>query len=179
MHLKCITSVTWSLQEAPKTLPGRPKTDFAALLGRQLGAKLGPCWPLFPAKTLPWRIQDDPRCFPESFASPETAQEASRPPPEPSRSHFWTIFDWFLLHFWTIFGWIFGSFFDWFFPSFFAEFLFHLRSYTSLSQRYITRNIKRWVRRVIMKKIPSSIVLIDFLLHFLLNFCSIWGLIHH
>ena len=77
---------------------------FCLRFGRQLEAKLEPCWPLFPPKTVPWRLLDDPRCPQESFGSPKMAHEASKPAPEPSRLRFWTIFHRFLVHFWLIFG---------------------------------------------------------------------------
>ena len=86
--------------------------DFCSVLD----AKLVPCWPPFSAKdrprglqdtskTPPRRFQDSPRCLQRRFGSPKTAQEASKPAPEPSRPRFWTIFDRCLVHFWLIFGW--------------------------------------------------------------------------
>ena len=89
-------------QDASRTA----QDGFCLRFGRQLGAKLEPCWPLFPPKTLPRRLQDDPRCPQKSFGSPKTAQEASKPVLEPSRPRLWAIFDWFLIHFWLIFGWL-------------------------------------------------------------------------
>ena len=88
-------------QDASRTA----QDGFCLRFGRQLGAKLEPCWPLFPPKTLPWRLQDDPRCPQKSFGSPKTAQEASKPALEPSRPQFWPIFGPFLIHFWLIFDW--------------------------------------------------------------------------
>ena len=40
IHQKSIKSAPGRLQEAPKTPPGRPKTDFGSVLGAQLGAML-------------------------------------------------------------------------------------------------------------------------------------------
>ena len=100
MHKICYMRPPRGSQEASRTV----QDGFWLRFGRQLGAKLEPCWSLFPSKTLPWRLQDDPRCAQEFFGSPKTAQEASKPVPEPSRPRFWTIVDWFLVHCWSIFG---------------------------------------------------------------------------
>ena len=43
-------------QDAPETPPGRPKTDFASVLG----ADLEPCWPPFSAQDGPRGLQDAP-----------------------------------------------------------------------------------------------------------------------
>ena len=92
----------------PRGSPDASRTaqdGFCLRFGCQLEAKLAPCWPLFPLKTVPWRLQDDPGCSPESFWSPKMAREASKSAPEPSKPRFWTIFHRFLVHFWLIFGW--------------------------------------------------------------------------
>ena len=84
MHKICYMRLPRGSQDASRTA----QDGFCFRFGRQLGAKLEPCWPLFPPKTLPRRLQDDPRCPQKSFGSPKTAQEASKPALEPSRPQF-------------------------------------------------------------------------------------------
>ena len=94
-------------QDASRTA----RDGFCLRFGRQLGAKLEPCWPLFPPKTLPWRLQDEPRCHQESSGSPKTAGSMGYPSfgrhGPMGYSIFWwicwAIFGWFLVHFSSIF----------------------------------------------------------------------------
>ena len=87
--------------------------DFCSVLD----AKLVPCWPPFsaqdrprglqdPSKTPPRRLQDGPRCLQRRFGSPKTAQDASKPAPEPSGPRLFMIFDRLLVHFWWIVDWL-------------------------------------------------------------------------
>ena len=99
---------TWPPKRSQNQLKIDPKIDqfwdrFLIDFGSVWGAKLEPCWPPFSAQDRPSGLQDPsktpPRRLQDVFGSPKTAQEASKPAPEPSRPRFWTIFDRFLVHF--------------------------------------------------------------------------------
>ena len=110
MHQKCIKSATWRLQEAPKTPPGRPKTDFASVLG----ANLGPSWSHVGHFSRPRRFHDASKTIQDALKNPlDRPRRPKRPPNLPQSPpdldfgrfliDFWSIFDWFLVDFWSIF----------------------------------------------------------------------------
>ena len=132
IHKICYMTPPRSSQDASRTA----QDGFCIRFGRQLGAKLEPCWPLFPPKTLPWRLQDDPRCPQKSFGSPKTAQEASKPALEPSRPQFWPIFGPFLVHIWLIFWLIFDTFF--------IDFSFHFNVKKQAFQHQKNNTLMLW-----------------------------------
>ena len=110
MHQKCIKSATWRLQEAPKTPPGRPKTDFASVLG----ANLGPSWSHVGHFSRPRRFHDASKTIQDALKNPlERPRRPKRPPNLPQSPpdldfgrfliDFWSIFDWFLVDVWSIF----------------------------------------------------------------------------
>ena len=100
---KCIKSATWCLQDAPKTPPGRPKTDFASVFG----AHLEPSWPPFSVQDGPRGLQDAPRCPLERgthpyFWAPNMKSRLDHLR-TPILGDFWLIFDGFLIDFWWFF----------------------------------------------------------------------------
>ena len=131
MHQKCMKSATWRLQEAPKTPPGRPKTDF----GSVLGPNLEPCWPLFRPKTAPgapgclhraflgmsWRVLEASWGFLAASWRRRGASWQPRANKRPNKTdlggllglswpHFWEVFGWFSMNFWLMFIYFFGRF---------------------------------------------------------------------
>ena len=96
MHQKCIKSVTCTLQEAPKTLPGRPKTDFASVLG----ANLGPSWSHVGHFSRPRRFHDASKTIPRAPQNPiQPGLDQNRGTPSAR-----AIWGRFLIDFWSIFG---------------------------------------------------------------------------
>ena len=88
IYLRCIFSKACSSNASkmhkigymtpPRGSPDASRTaqdGFCLRFGCQLEAKLAPCWPLFPLKTVPRRLQDDPGCIkkivPKNHPKPE------------------------------------------------------------------------------------------------------------
>ena len=106
IHEKCIKSAPWRLQEPPKTPPGRPKTDFAPVLGAPLGAMLatfstqdGPRNPRRECLGASWRRLG---AFWRRLGASWRPRANKRPNKTdlggllgPSWPHFWEVFRWF------------------------------------------------------------------------------------
>ena len=110
MHQKCIKSATWRLQEAPKTPPGRPKTDFASVQG----ANLESSWASFSAQD---GLQP-PRTSPKGLLGNVLGRLGGVLGPlggqEPTRASLGAVLAWF--------SFIFGRFFAWFLVDFWSMF---------------------------------------------------------
>ena len=111
IHQKWIKSATWRLQEAPKTPPRRPKTDFASVLG----ANLGPSW-------APFSAQDSlqaPRTPPKGLLGNVLGRLGGVLGPlggqKPTRASIGAVLVWF--------SYIFGRFFAWFLVDFWLMFI--------------------------------------------------------
>ena len=141
-------------QDASRTA----QDGFCLRLGHQLRAKLEPCWPLFPPKTVPWRLLDDPKSAPRSNTT--WARDQNRGTPSAQVGYpigpggilvdFWSI----LVDFWSMFGWFFDQFvldfcsiFYWFCWSIFVDFWsifnrFRLNPSVQASKTPTTKNKK-------------------------------------
>ena len=123
MHQKCIKSATWRLQEAPKTPPGRPKTDFASVWA-PTWVHLGHLFPPKTASSPPGRPSWE--CLGASWGRVGASWR-----PRANKSVSWSCLGLISVHFWEVFCLIFGWFLidvHWFFGRCLIAFLINFLS---------------------------------------------------